>query len=354
MANYVNGVNPKLLQWARIQSGYSLDEVATVLKKSVDIIESWEYGESVPTYGELEKLAYQLYKRPLAIFFFPEPPEETDPRQSFRTLPDFEIDNLVPDTLYAIRQAKAMQIALSDLNNGVNPSDLKLLHDVRIDAKSDVALAANRLREYLGVDLKVQIGWRNPTEALENWREIIQERGIFVFKRAFKQEDVSGFCLLDDEFPMIYLNNSAAITRQIFTIFHELSHLMLNANGITKQDDRYIDSLVGHAREIEVFCNRFAAELLVPSSDFEFLLSIGLSNQTPVDYLVDDLADRYKVSREVILRKLLDRGMIDRDGLRSIGEFEAGDVVGITMPRRLLIWVKNISIWRLVGITKGG
>ncbi|KKL56723.1 hypothetical protein LCGC14_2242570, partial [marine sediment metagenome] len=48
-----------------------------------------------------ERLAYEIYKRPLALFFFPEPPEEETPKESFRTLPQEEIDlwNLVLQTI---------------------------------------------------------------------------------------------------------------------------------------------------------------------------------------------------------------------------------------------------------------
>ena len=119
---------------------------------------------------------------------------------------------------------------------------------------------------------------------------------------------MSGFSLVHPEFPIIYLNNSSAVSRQIFTLFHELSHILLEVNGVTKQDDSYIDSLIGEPREIEIFCNQFAGEFLVPSHDFE---------QQPANWLYDDdsvnsLAERYKVSREVILRKLLDKGVIQR------------------------------------------
>jgi Zn-dependent peptidase ImmA (M78 family) len=169
------------------------------------------------------------------------------------------------------------------------------------------------VREYLGVQLRTQFAWKTVHDALENWRDVIQDGGVFVFKRAFKQSDVFGFCLFDDEFPVIYLNNSTAKTRQVFSLFHELAHLLLSTSGVTKQSDRYIDFLVGSNREIEVFCNRLTAEYLVPSEDFDLRLDLSV----PVERLVEDLAEKYKVSREVILRKLLDRQLIDQSYYES-------------------------------------
>jgi Zn-dependent peptidase ImmA (M78 family) len=121
--------------------------------------------------------------------------------------------------------------------------------------------------------------------------------------------------LVDDEFPVIYLNNSTAKTRQVFSLFHELAHILLDASGVTKVDDRYINALTGWERRVEVFCNRFAAEFLVPSEDFDSRL-LALRDE-PVDRLTERLSRAYQVSREVILRKLLDRGIVDQDYYRT-------------------------------------
>ena len=71
-------VNPQVLKWARESSNLSIDEVTIKLKKSTDIIEAWENGADSPSYAQLEKLAYDVYKRPIAVFFFPKPPKEDD------------------------------------------------------------------------------------------------------------------------------------------------------------------------------------------------------------------------------------------------------------------------------------
>ena len=308
MANYATGVNSEILRWAREKAGYSLDEVARSLKKDAATILSWESGELHPTYRQLEKLAYSLYKRPVALFFFPQPPEEPDPRDSFRTLPESEFQSLLPDTLHAIREAQAMQIALYELTDGRNPSERLIFRDLALHPHADPVESAKIGREYLGVSLDEQNSWISPEQALRKWRDAVQDRGIFVFKRAMKQKDVSGFCLLDNEFPLIYLNNSTAKTRQLFSLLHEVSHILLGTAGVTKIDDRYVFRLTGQSKAVEVFCNRFAAEFLVPSDDFDQRLVPGV----PIEDLVDALAHRYSVSREVILRKLFDKGIVDQ------------------------------------------
>ncbi len=68
--------NPNVLRWARESLHLDVNEVALRMGKKPSDIEAWENGNTSPTYIQLEKLAYQIYKRPIALFFFPEPPEE--------------------------------------------------------------------------------------------------------------------------------------------------------------------------------------------------------------------------------------------------------------------------------------
>jgi Zn-dependent peptidase ImmA (M78 family)/DNA-binding XRE family transcriptional regulator len=303
------GINPKLLKWARETSGYSIEKVASTLKKEPESIRAWEAGTELPTYRQLEKLAYQLYKRPMALFFFPEPPDETQPSKSFRTLPKNEIDELYSDTLIALRKARAMQLALYELTDGHNPTPKCIFRDLKFSVSDNISQNASDVREYLQIPLDDQLAWKDPRQALNKWREATENVGIFVFKRALKQKEISGFCLMDEEFPIIYLNNSSTQTRQIFSLFHELAHILLRENGVTKSDITYVKSLTGQYKTIETFCNAFAAEFLVPSGDFSRFQQFDFHN----DSEVGELAYIYKVSREVILRKALDIQLVDQN-----------------------------------------
>jgi transcriptional regulator with XRE-family HTH domain len=85
----------------------TISDVAVRLKKTEDVVRAWESGEpgaSMPTYVQLETLAYELFKRPLAVFFLPEPPLEKRPSHEFRTLPDADLEHLKRDTHLHIRK----------------------------------------------------------------------------------------------------------------------------------------------------------------------------------------------------------------------------------------------------------
>jgi len=301
-------INPAILRWARESQNLLIEDVALKMNKSTDAIEAWEKGDSSPTYVQLETLAYTVFKRPVAVFFFPEPPEEVTPKNSFRTLPESEVEELAPTFLRVFRQAQAMQINLEELTDGRNPAPKKMIQDLTFDIHGDIREMVESVREYLGVSLAEQVAWANTEKALDGWRSAVEDKGIFVFKEAFRDNEISGFCLYDDEFPVIYINNSMPKTRQIFTLFHELTHLLFKTGGVDKQNDAFLRRIKGDNRRIEVLCNRFAGQLLVPKYDFDNVIpGVKIDEQA-----VEKLAKRYNVSREVILRKCLERRLVDQ------------------------------------------
>ena len=304
-------INPLVLQWARTTAGLTVEDVVQKLNRkkiTVETITAWENGEQAPDYIQLERLAYEVYKRPLAIFFFPAPPTEETPQQAFRTLPDSEIQRLSPRLRFLLRHAQAMQQNLYELYEGVNPVERQIVRDLHFSLEQPAHDLAQTVRQFLGIELAEQFQWRSSDEAFKAWRSALEECGIFVFKDAFKEDEVSGFCLHDDRFPLIYVNNSTATTRQIFTLFHELAHLLSGTGGIDTVDDQYIRDLSGRNRTVEILCNRFAGVFLVPDADFdERIKKIPINDTT-----VSTLANQYSVSREVILRRLLDKQLITR------------------------------------------
>ena len=303
MAEYIQGINPTIVKWARERSGYTLQEVAKSLNRDVATISNWESGAAAPTYVQLEKLA-DKYKRPVAMFFFPEPPQEPDFVNQL-ALRSTEIEQLDPGIRVLLRQAYARQLSLMELNMGVNPAETKIFQDLHPQLGDSATELAQRTRAYLNISVETQASWRSVRETLENWREQVEEKGIFVFKAAFRDDSVDGFCLIHEQFPVIYLNNSKSSVRQIFSLFHELAHLLLGENGIT----RGINPV---SEQIEVFCNQFAAEFLVPSGDLETRFKDSLYN----DAAIEALAGYYKVSRPVILLRLVNQGILTQNSYR--------------------------------------
>ena len=55
------------------------------------------------------------FRIPVAVFFFPEPPNVPPIRETFRTLPDTEFEQLPRRIRYLLRKAKAFQIGSTNL-----------------------------------------------------------------------------------------------------------------------------------------------------------------------------------------------------------------------------------------------
>lgn len=297
-------INPVIVEWARRRAGLTIEDASRTFKK----IAEWESGDISPTYPQLEQMA-DKFKCPVAVFFFPSPPEIPDVEKSFRTLSPEDFAS-IPRTVRAfLRRGQAMQLNLAELNDGVNPAPRLITRELRLTPRKSLDEVASIIRNYLGVSLDQQVQWKSPEQALEEWREVFAQVGVYVFKDAFHAKGYFGFCLYNEAFPIIYVNNTSAKTRQIFTMFHELGHLLFQTSGVDILNDEYIHRLPEDERKIEVICNGLAAKVLVPDDALDQMLK-GLSANRETSA---KLADHFCVSREVIYRKMLDRGLISED-----------------------------------------
>ena len=286
----------------------SIEEVARRLKKDISVVRGWENGTKRPTYPVLEKLAYSLFKIPLAVFYFPQPPEVDEPIRKFRHLPEYELSRLSSDTLHKIRLAQGYQDSLNELAH-LYPSPEVGWSEMRVSGRSPETLARD-VRATLDISLEGQFSYRDAEIAAKAWRYAIEQFGVYTFKDTLKDRFISGFCLLDRKYPIIFVNNSNSFTRQVFTIAHELGHILLGINGVTDIDESYFRLLSPRIRSVETRCNRFAAELLVPDAAFRRVIS-SFGDITPQS--ISDIANMFSVSREVILRRLLDKELVSHE-----------------------------------------
>ncbi|NNM58753.1 MAG: hypothetical protein HKM04_02955, partial [Legionellales bacterium] len=190
-------INLEVLKWAMSSAGYTRETEVHEFPKFND----WELGISFPTYSQLEKLA-QRYKRPVALFFFPEPPAETPIEKDLRSLTSEDLIHLTPKVRHLFRKAKSFQLSLQELYAGKITEQKNKLTWLKIQFSESIPTLAGKIRGLLGANTAEIERLGSEDEALEFWREKLYEKGIFVFKDAFKDNDVSGFCIYDEEFPI--------------------------------------------------------------------------------------------------------------------------------------------------------
>ena len=321
-------INPDIITWARERAGFKLRDQKML--KQFPKLEEWESGHGRPTYPQLEKLADKL-KVPVSVFYFPERPDLPDIEETFRTLGSEFIEEIPPKVRLLLRKAQAFQIGLDELNHGRNPAAHVITQEMRPRIGASVDTIAQDVRSFLGITFEEQFGWKNTDLAFKEWRKAFYNSGIYVFKDAFGQENYkySGFSLYDDEFPVVFVNNSTARTRQIFTLFHELAHLLFKTSGVDTDTDGFMDDLQGDSQWIEFTCNRLAANVLTPdevfNEVFRELNGVGRISKEPRE-LAANLAHHFSVSRELIYRKFLDRNLVSQNEYENAAEVWSGQL----------------------------
>jgi|JI7StandDraft_1071085.scaffolds.fasta_scaffold61358_2 Zn-dependent peptidase ImmA (M78 family) len=300
-------ISNSVLVWARTSIGYSIDEIAHKMNVKPEKVSAWENGTSSPTYTQLENLAYKVFKRPLAVFFRTEPPHEEPIEKDFRNLTSSEITNLSTEMRLVLRKAKRLQNLVRELNKD-NETELQY-KKFKVSIKDNPVIAASRFREFIGLTIEEQKKWK-PENSFDHFKEYIEKIGIYIFQFQMPFEEARAFSLTDD-FPIIVLNTDDAKNGRIFSLFHEVCHILFNIGGVFK--DKENKNLKGEYAAIEDFCNRFSASFLVPEDLFK--KDIDFNNQKLQEWSDKDLekfSRLYCVSKEVVLRKLVDLNLASK------------------------------------------
>jgi Zn-dependent peptidase ImmA (M78 family)/DNA-binding XRE family transcriptional regulator len=294
-------VRPDVLRWARETIGKTPEEVAKRLHIERITVEAWESGQKNPTLKQIKELAVCL-KRPLAAFFLPAPPQEAPLPTDFRSLPMGSKKLFSEKTLLALRRARRLQDLSHELASEEKQSSARIIGSV--SSSDDPRSIAEEARRSLGVTVEKQSSWPDDLSALNAWRNAVESRAVLVLELPFPVREGRAFSLSDGEPSTIALNSNDAVTGRIFSLFHEYGHLLLHQSGIC--------DLSEDGKTIEQFCNRFAGELLVPEPSLLRHPSVK-GHGTGTTWNEEDLwqiARQFKVSREVILRRLLIIGRI--------------------------------------------
>lgn len=305
-------VKPSLLRWARETAGLRPEQAAKRIGVQPGRVIEWEEGRLRPTVSQLRKAA-DVYKRPLAVFFLPEPPAQPAPLHDFRRLPADMPARLSPELLLEMRRARRRRAVALELLSDLDRPVLEL--PLRAGLDEDPEEVATRARAWLRVPLDEQARWDGDYGPLNAWLAVFEARGILVFQTGdVPLEEMRGFSLNERRLPVVMLNAKDAPRGRVFTLMHEFTHLMLSQGGVC--DPLRVRRQARTADErVEVYCNRTAGAILVPREPL-----VGHPLVAPVrgprewaDGPLQQLADQFAVSREVILRRLLILGRTTSD-----------------------------------------
>lgn len=298
-------VRPEMLRWACERAGYQPEELC----EQVPQLCAWIGGEKQPTLKQLEKLA-NVTHTPVGYLFLPEPPEERLPVPDFRTLSGMRGKRVSPDlldTLYTMQRRQAW-LRESLIENDAEP--LAFVGSARLG--DDPEGLGREIRRVIGLTDGWAAGVRTWQQAVSELRRAIEQLGVMAVingvvgnntHRPLDVEEFRGFALSDPYAPLIFVNGADAKSAQMFTLAHEFAHIWLGAEGLSG-----FEGLFPGGTDVESWCDRAAAELLVPARELEARWPEVRRAQSPFDLL----ARAFKVSPVVAARRALDLKLADR------------------------------------------
>lgn len=330
-------LKPEMLRWARERAGYSVAS----LRERFPKLELWERGEVSPTLKQLESFAKATHT-PVGYLFLPEPPVERVPIPDFRTVENLRIEHPSPDLLDTVYLCQQRQEWYRDHARSLGEGPLEFAGSATLT--SEVEATAATMRHALGLDVEERRRTQTWTGALRRFIEQADALGVLVMvsgvvgsnnQRPLDPQEFRGFALADPWAPLVFLNGADTKAAQMFTLAHELAHVWLGRSAISDTEARAVPE-----NQVERWCNRVAAELLVPLA----LLRAEYRKDTPLRQEVGRLARCFKVSTLVILRRIHDAGGLTQtelwqayqaelDRLRNLPKGSGGDFYLTQMAR---------------------
>ncbi len=301
-------VSAEVIVWARKTAGWDSVRAAKRLGVSESMLLSWESGAKLPTIKQLRAIA-ELYKRPLAVLLLPKPPRDFDALRDLRTAGPGGSERPWSPALHAeFKRANAQREVFLELRE-ISPSVLPESHEqLRIAPAGASEDAAAHLRGFLGLG---QWGgrWQHAEKALKSAIAALESRGVIVIQtQRVAPEEARGFSVSAWPFPVVALNGADAVRGRLFTLFHELCHVALNASSLCDLHEKR--SRANDVDSLEHYCNEVAAAVLMPSNQVlanAQLAASGMNTKWTIPQL-EDFARPFAASSEAFLLRLISLG----------------------------------------------
>lgn len=298
-------VKPELLRWAIDRSGLPTEDLLARFPK----LDAWKTGERRPTFRQLEQFA-RATMTPFGALFLESPPAEQLPAPDFRTRDDRPLRRYSPNLLETMQTIQQRQAWLREwsIEEGAQSLDFVGSANVADNFRS----LAQRIRQRLELDADWAQYLATWEDALQTLRNAIERIGVAVFSnsvvglnnhRPLDPDEFRGFVFCDPIAPVAFLNDADTKSARIFTLAHELVHVWLGQDGVFN-----LERMMPAEAETERYCNRVAAEFLIPAYKLNAIWEEASVTERPFH----TIARRFKVSPVVAARRALDQHLITK------------------------------------------
>jgi Zn-dependent peptidase ImmA (M78 family)/DNA-binding XRE family transcriptional regulator len=282
-------IYPQVFKAIRESSGFEPEEIAKKIKVDTKRIIEVEEGKATLTLTQIKNLA-KILQRPMAAFFADIPPSVPISLTDYRINRD---KRLTTGVYLAERRAFYLSGKIHEISG--KKSQIPLFSE-----SLSPEVLANELKKALGLET---VKGGKPEIMLGSYKKLLEDKlSILIIEFPLKADDVRAFSISAD-LSVIVLNESDSAQIKLFSLFHEICHLLKRNSGICSIDIEH----KGQDKE-ESYCDKFAAEYLVPAADIANEISRVkiVSSES-----VASLADLYGVSKQVIWLRMLWLNYID-------------------------------------------
>ena len=271
-------ITPKVFKWARESARMTEEIAAAKISVSSDRLIDWEVGNSKPTIRQAQTLA-KAYRRPFALFFLPDIPQDFQPLQDYRKKGSKELGTA---SIFIIREIQQKQAWISEVNE--QNEEEKIPFVGRFSLQDNPVTVSKDILSTLDIN-PLQYEYENP---IKEWIDKAESNGIFISRTSFihsrlklDSNEIQGFAISDLYAPFVFINSSDWNAPQLFTLVHELAHIWIAETGISNQIQPIVRSQ-GKYHPIEIFCNEVAANALIP---IDYISELSKSDTTTSDQI---------------------------------------------------------------------
>lgn len=296
-------IAPAVLRWATERTGLSDGDLERIFPKLAE----WFEGETQPTLRQAQELA-QRARIPFGRLLLEEPTGENTGIADFRTIRNSPIGKMSPDLREVVLKSQQRLAWYAEYSKAEGLAAPRLLASANLD--DDPALVAKETRKDMGFG-ESSIGGpdrvRNVVQAMEEAGILVSRNSVVESstKRKLDVKEFRGFTIEDDGYCLVYINTRDTKTAQLFSLAHEMAHVVLGKPGVSDHSD---------SLGLEKWCNRFASEFIAPPNQVKAAHDFGKSILENVDYL----SPRFGLSREAMLWRLVELDLRSRDEAVSI------------------------------------
>lgn len=258
-------VNWDVVKWA-IENG---EKSYTELKNKFRL-DSWMSPKSdrdYPTFKQLQEFSKDT-RTPFSYLFKDKVPVEEHEFVKYRTIDNSSVkpSRKLIDTIYAMQ---IRQTWMKDyLQSETLTASFKYLHFIKLG--TDPEEVADKITKILGLPEGKKRYSLDSGRYFNLLRNSISKLDIMVMQngivglnthRVLEVEEFRAFALIDDTVPLIFLNGADSKTAKIFSLIHELVHVLLGENEVLNVG---LDVDIAQERWI----NSVTANILLPRKEF--------------------------------------------------------------------------------------